>query len=374
MRSTDTIPFGDAPDLKIPMPKSFARTSLPGRLLFGEGALDDLAHELDNARFRRAMLIVSSNQIVLAQRSRDALGCLLALEWTEVRQHVPVELADRCAASAASADVDVLVAIGGGSTIGLGKAVAVRTALPLVVVPTTYSGSEMTPIYGLTTGREKKTARDKAALPQIVIYDPQLLTGLPASIVGTSGLNALAHCAEAIWSLNADPITDSLALDGAYRLQRYLPMAYSTTDVAARGQVLVAACLAGTALGTVGTSLHHALCHLLGGMLDAPHAETHAILLPYVISYLQPAIPDAIARLADAMGRQPDRLAHDVWSLAQAVGTPPGLRAVGVREEQVEMVTAAALDNNIASPRSLTHEALQALLHAAWAGKDPHPG
>ncbi|MDV7089117.1 maleylacetate reductase [Rhodococcus opacus] len=374
MSTSETVPFGDAPDLRVPTQKSFTRTSLGGRILFGEGALYDLAHELDNARFRRAMLIVSSNQVVLTQRSREALGGRMALEWNEVRQHVPVELADRCGASAANADIDVLVAIGGGSTIGLGKAVAVRSALPLVVVPTTYSGSEMTPIYGLTTGREKQTARDNAALPQIVLYDPMLLTTLPASIVGTSGLNALAHCAEAIWSSSADPITDSLALEGAYRLQRYLPAAYGSTDVSARGQVLVAACLAGTALGTVGTSLHHALCHLLGGMLDAPHAETHAILLPYVIRYLQPGIPDAIERLADAMGSRPDRLAHDVWSLAQAVGTPPGLRAVGIKEGQIEMVTAAALDKGIASPRSLTHEALQALLHAAWSGEAPHPG
>ncbi|MFV9456203.1 iron-containing alcohol dehydrogenase [Rhodococcus sp. NM-2] len=227
--------------------------------------------------------------------------------------------------------------------------------------------------YGLTSGKDKKTARDPAALPKIVVYDPQLLTALPSSIVGPSGMNALAHCAEALWATNHDPITDALALDGAGRLQRFLPSAHTTTDLAPRGEVLIAACLAGIALGTVGTSLHHALCHLFGGMCDAPHAETHAIVLPYVIRYLEPAIPETMARLAEAMKCDPTTLADNVWSLARSVGAPAGLRAIGITKNQIDAVTGAAVAKNLVSPRPLDLQPLRAILRDAWNGEPPQP-
>ncbi|MEU7766665.1 maleylacetate reductase [Nocardia sp. NPDC049190] len=352
-------------------PAPFARTTLPGRIVFGNGTLNQLAPELDRERRRRAMLIVSARQRELADRGRSALGHLMTLEWNEVRQHVPRDLAERATAAATTADVDAIVALGGGSTVGLGKAVAVNTGLPLVAAPTTYSGSEMTPIYGLTSGNHKKTARDQAALPKIVVYDPQLMTALPSSIVGPSGMNALAHCVEALWAANHDPITDALALDGAARLQRFLPRAYTTTDVAPRGEVLIAACLAGTALGTVGSSVHHALCHLFGGMYDTPHAETHAIVLPYVIRYLEPAIPDTVARLAEAMKCDPTKLAENVWALARSVGTPPGLRAIGLTENQTDAVAEEAVAKHLVSPRPLELHSLRAMLREAWSGEPP---
>ena len=353
------------------MPAAFARTSLPARIVFGVGALDSITGELDGRGFQRVMLLVAGYDGPLAERGRHTLGPRVAFTWSEIRQHVPVEIADRATAAARAAGADVLVTIGGGSTTGLGKAVAVATGLPLAVVPTTYAGSEMTPIYGLTSDNEKKTARSPAALPQIVVYDPLLLTTLPAAIVGPSGLNALAHCAEALWASSTDPVTDVLALDGARRLYNHLPSAYATAGVAARGQVLIAACLAGTALGTVGTSLHHALCHLLGGMFDAPHAETHAIVLPYVISYLQPAVSDAARRLSEAMDTDQVSLARHIWSLAQAVGTPRGLQAIGISEHQIGLATAAAVARHLPSPRPLDHDALYEALHAAWTGEPP---
>jgi maleylacetate reductase len=353
------------------MPPAFARTSLPGRIVFGDGALRRLADELDQRDLRGAMLIVADHDARLAAHGRDALGKRVRLSWGEVRPHVPRELAERATVAATGAGADVLVAIGGGSTTGLGKAVAVSTGLPLAVVPTTYAGSEMTPIYGLTSDGDKKTARDARALPRIVVYDPRLLTTLPAAVVGPSGLNALAHCAEALWAANADPVTDAVALDGARRLRQYLPAAYATDDPAARGHVLIAACLAGLALGTVGTSLHHALCHLLGGMFDAPHAETHAIVLPYAVSYLRSAVPQAARRLAGAMDTTEHDLAVSIWSLGRSVGTPAGLRSIGIGEDQVAMIARAALAGNLPSPRPLEYEALYETLHAAWAGQRP---
>lgn len=353
------------------MPSPFARTSLPGRIVFGEGAARLLPDELDQHGLRRAMLIVADRDARLGEHGRGILGKRVALHWDEVRQHVPREIAGRAADTARTADADVLVAIGGGSTTGLGKAVAVATGLPLAVVPTTYAGSEMTPIYGLTSDGDKITARDSRALPRIVVYDPSLLTTLPPAIVGPSGLNALAHCAEALWAAQADPITDALALDGARRLRQHLPPAYSAGHAASRGEVLIAACLAGIALGTVGTSLHHALCHLIGGMLDAPHAETHAILLPYAVGYLQPAVPDAAKRLARAMGTGDSALATSIWSLAQSVGTPAGLRSLGIRENEVQAVARAAVGQKLPSPRPLDYDSLYSVLRAAWAGQAP---
>ena len=365
------MPSDTAVSTAVQMPAAFARTTLPGRIVFGDGAVGQLADELDQQDLRRAMLIVAEYDSSLAAHGRQALGERLKLRWAEVRQHVPRELAARATTAATAAGVDVVVAIGGGSTTGLGKAIAVATGLPLAVVPTTYAGSEMTPIYGLTSDRDKMTARDTRALPRIVIYDPRLLTTLPPAVVGPSGLNALAHCAEALWAANADPITDAVALDGARRLRQHLPQAYATDDPAARGHVLIAACLAGMALGTVGTSLHHALCHLLGGMFDAPHAETHAIVLPYAVSYLQPAVPEAARRLAQAMEVAGRDLAGSIWSLGQSVGTPAGLRSVGILEDQIAALTRAALAKNLPSPRPLEYDALHAALHAAWTGQRP---
>jgi maleylacetate reductase len=324
-----------------------------------------LPHELDAQGLHRTMLIVSIRRPKLAELGRSALGHRLIVEWSAVRQHVPRELADRAAAAARAADADSILAVGGGSTIGLGKAVAVSTGLPLVAVPSTYAGSEMTPIYGITEGQDKRTARDNAALPRIVAYNPDLFLALPPAIVGPSGLNALAHCAEALWAPLSDPITDALAVEGAHRLQRSLPQAYNTSDPGARADVLIAACLAGIALGTVGTSLHHSLCHLLGGMCDAPHAETHAMVLPYVVGYLQPALPRVMMRLAEAMDCASDDLATQVWSLARGVGAPAGLRAVGISQESLDAVAQAAVDKPVHSPRELSLQALQNLLRAA---------
>jgi maleylacetate reductase len=352
------------------MPAPFARTSLPGRIVFADGAVARLADELDQHDLRQVMLITAGHDAQLGQYGRRALGGRVALHWEEVRQHVPLELARRATSAAQAAGAGVLVAI--GSTTGLGKAIAVDTGLPLVVVPTTYAGSEMTPIYGLTSGNDKTTARDARALPQIVIYDPRLLTTLPAAVVGPSGLNALAHCAEALWAVGADPVTDAIALEGARRLRQHLPAAYSTDDPAARAEVLIAACLAGLALGTAGTSLHHALCHLLGGMFGAPHAETHAIMIPYMIGYLQPAVPEAARRLAQAMDTHEDILAREIWEFGRSVGTPAGLRSVGIGEDDLTELVQAAIAKRLPSPRPLEYDSLYEAVYTAWTGQPPH--
>jgi maleylacetate reductase len=353
------------------MPAGFTRDALPSRIVFGTGALAKLGAELDARGAARAMLVVSSRDGGLVQLVQQNLAGRVAVTWTEIAQHVPAELASHATKAALDAGVDVLVTVGGGSATGLGKAVAVETKLPLVVVPTTYAGSEMTPIYGLTGGGEKRTARDANALPQLVIYDPHLLATLPPDVVGASALNALAHCAEALWAANRDPVNDAIALDGARRIHEYLPDAYAGVDLGARGQVLLAASMAGTALATAGTSLHHALCHLLGGMFDAPHAVTHAILLPYVIGFLRPAIGGPLRRLAASLDVPAGQVEREIWALAQSVGTPRGLRAIGLDESRIEQAALAAVSKRLPSPRYVTARELGTWLSAAWTGEPP---
>ncbi|HEX4559288.1 MAG TPA: maleylacetate reductase [Mycobacterium sp.] len=353
------------------MPADFSRDTLPGRIVFGPGTVEGIADELERLGVQRAMLIAAHYDSHLDFQATRVLGSRLQLRWNEVRQHVPNDLAHRATAAAIDNSADGLVTIGGGSTIGLGKAVAVNTDLPLLTVPTTYSGSEMTPIYGLTVDHHKSTARDDRALPKVVIYDPELLTSLPPAVVGPSGMNALAHCAEALWAPRTDPITDAIALDGAHRIGAHLRTAFTHDDAAGRGQMLIASCLAGVALGTVGTSLHHSLCHLLGGMFDSPHAETHAVMLPYVVQYLKSAVPLAVDRLSVAMNTTPDRLTDTIWSLGRSVGTPHGLRALGLTETQVLQAADAAWANGFASPRSLNRSGLHRLLLGAFRGFAP---
>jgi maleylacetate reductase len=353
------------------MPTNFTRDTLPGRIVFRDGAINDVGDELAHLDARYVMLIATGRNSHLLQQAQRAVGARLHILWNKIRQHVPRELARIASATATEASADALVAVGGGSTIGLAKAVAVSTGLPLVCVPTTYSGSEMTPIYGLTSGKEKKTARDANALPKVVIYDPQLLASLPPDVVGPSGLNALAHCAEALWAPGTDPISDAMALDGARRINQHLRSAYSAPDIAERGEVMIGSCLAGAALGTVGTSIHHALCHLLGGMYDTPHAATHAIVLPYAVEFVRPNEPVAIQRLSAALGVAPKECSDTIWSLGRAVGTPRGLRAIGLTQAQAQHAAEAALAKGLTSPRNLTQAGLSRLLDAAWRGMSP---
>lgn len=293
--------------------------------------------------------------------------------WDDVRQHVPVELADRCHQHAQSRGADLLVCVGGGSATGLAKAVALRGGLPVLAVPTTYAGSEMTPIWGQSQDEVKTTGRDVRVLPATVVYDPELLLALPPALVGASGMNGLAHCVEALYAPAADPLSSVLALEGARLFLEHLPVAYRNPDLAARGQVLLACCLAGTVLGTVGTSLHHALCHLLGGMYDLPHAETHAVVLPHVLNVLLPAVQAPLRPLAQVLEVEVEQLPRAVWDVGAAVGSPRGLHALGLTDQDTAAAARALVANNPTSPIALQQAVADDLLTRALHGARPRP-
>ncbi|MBP2479016.1 alcohol dehydrogenase class IV/protocatechuate 3,4-dioxygenase beta subunit [Crossiella equi] len=341
---------------------SFTHTASPSRIVFGAGALARLAEEVGRLGGTRVLLIGSPRA---SESAAALLGPLLASRFTEPATHTPVEVTER--ALAGLGDVDCLVAVGGGSAIGLSKALALRTGLPQLVVPTTYAGSEVTPVLGQTEHGVKTTLSSPEVLPETVVYDPELTAGLPLALSLTSGVNALAHAVEALYAPNANPLVERTAVEAITRLGRSLPRL--AADPAAREDVLLGAWLAGTCLASVGMGLHHKLCHTLGGTFGLPHARTHTVVLPHAMAYNAEAAPEAMRLVADALGVTDAPRA--VFELVRSLGGPTSLRELGLAEADlprvVELATAAPYPN----PRPVTAPGLTGLLAAAWHGEPP---
>jgi maleylacetate reductase len=348
---------------------AFTHEGVPTRIVFGLGARHGLADELDRLGLSQVMLIASGS----SRAEADALAARLdhRLTWRVdgVRQHVPAERVDEVTADAIRVGADGVVTLGGGSATGLGKAVAL-SGLPLVAVPTTYAGSEMTPVWGVTTGRRKQTGRDPLVVPRTVVYDPELTYGLPAPVTAASGMNALAHCLEALWAPGASPLSGPLALDGARALCEALPAAVAEPwDPKARSRALVGACQAGMALASAGAGLHHRLCHVLGGRYDLPHAQTHAALLPHVVGFNEHVLGPLAARMAVAVGA--GRAASGVHDLAVRMGLEMALSELGMPESGIDEVAAEVAADPPPNPRPVDEAALRHILRAAWEGDPP---
>jgi len=346
----------------------FTHESLGQRVVFAPSdAASAVAAEVSALDASRVMLIASDREAALADPI--ATGLPVALRHEEVVMHVPVPVAERARAAAAEADVDVIVTVGGGSTTGLGKAVALTTGLPVVSVPTTYAGSEATDVWGLTDGETKSTGVDARVLPRSVVYDATLLTSLPADLAVASGLNALAHGVDAMWGPRADPIDAALAGEAIRGLAEGLPVvAKDGSSLDGIEHTLYGAYLAAVAFASAGSGLHHKICHVLGGMFNLPHAQTHSVVLPHVLAFNAPHAPDAERRIAAAFGT--DTAVDGLAALRAAVDAPRALRDFGMPEDgipkAVPPILAAAPANN---PTPLTEENLTALLRAAWEGE-----
>ncbi|MGW6280908.1 maleylacetate reductase [Kribbella sp. NPDC055071] len=356
------VPPGD------PTPVEFAHTYLPGRVVFGAGTLDQVADEVEALGVRRTLLIATKSARDAADVVEAELGDRFAGRIDGVAQHVPTDVAEAARAKAREVGADGIVAIGGGSAIGLAKAIALVGGVPIVAVPTTYAGSEMTPVWGETTSGRKATGTDLRVLPRTVVYDAVLSQHLPKNVTAASVANALAHCVEAVWTTKADPITETTAVEGVRALTTGLrKILQAPTDLDARGNLLYGACLAGSALATAGTGLHHKLCHLLGGTYNLPHAETHAAVLPQVTRVNAPAVPRAKARLEEAL--QTDDLAAGLYDLFRAADVPVSLRELGLSHDQAR--EAAHAFQPTANPIPVTEELVQEILTRAWAGTRP---
>jgi alcohol dehydrogenase class IV len=351
----------------------FIHDSLPQRVCFGSGeAAASLRREIGNLGVSSIMVIAAKAEADLADQV--TAGLPVVTRYDDVVMHVPVEVAERAREAAAAADAGALLSVGGGSTTGLAKAVALTTGLPIVAVPTTYAGSEATPVWGLTEGARKTTGIDPRVLPKVIVYDAALTLTLPVPMSVASGLNALAHCADSLWAPHADPVNAAFAAEGIRSLAAGLPKVVTDPfGLEGREHTLYAAYLSAVAFASAGSGLHHKICHVLGGAYNLPHAQTHAVVLPYVLAFNAPAAPQAEQRIAAAFGT-----AHGIDGL-QALRTeldaPRALRDYGFAgdaiAEAADAIMPAVPPGN---PRPVTAEDLRRLLRAAWSGADPREG
>lgn len=343
------------------------------RVVFGAGSLQHLEREIDHLGARRALVLCTPQQAEAAQAVVDRLGSRAAGLFAQAVMHVPIETARAARAEAARLQADCAIALGGGSTIGLGKAIALESGLPILAIPTTYAGSEMTPIYGITEGGLKKTGRDPRVLPRTVIYDPALSSSLPVALSATSGLNAIAHAVEGLYASDSNPILDLMAEEGIRALVAALPQIRLQPEAGqARAQALYGAWLCGSVLGQVSMALHHKLCHTLGGTFNLPHAETHTVVLPHALAYNLPQVPQAAQRIARALGLpHAGQAASGLYDLARSLGTPLSLRELGLQERDLDRVCELALTQQYPNPRPLEQGALRELLQMAYEGTRP---
>jgi maleylacetate reductase len=345
------------------MPISFVHEASPQRVVFAPGALARVAEEAGRLGITRALVIATPGSGErLGARVASQLGAHAAGLHAKAVIHVPKPVADGGVAAAREARADGLVAVGGGSAIGLAKIVARDTALPVLAIPTTYSGSEVTTIWGTSDGDRKTTGRDAKVLPRTVIYDPELTLDLPAKVTASSAMNAMAHCVMGLWSPERTPVTVAYASEAMRRFGEFLPRAVvNRNDVEARGECLVASWLAGTVL-MAGTGLNHKLAHVLGGY-GLPHAETHAVLLPHATRFNLAAGGEVPARLSEAL-RAPDA-ADALEHMLAGFGIPRRLRELGFDEAKIPDAAAQVGALKIQMPRQVSTDDARALLLAA---------
>jgi maleylacetate reductase len=347
--------------------KEFTYEAQSMRVVLRPGAsVTAVPDEVERLGLRRVLVVSGPRGAQTARAVADALGGACAGLHAEARMHVPAEVADRAVTVARAAGADGCVAVGGGSAIGLAKVIALRTGLPLVAVPSTYSGSEMTPVWGLTEHGAKRTGRDPSVLPRSVVYDPELTLSLPVDLSVTSGVNALAHAAEALYAPDASPLVSLMAEEGVRAMAGALSaLTAAPRDLDARGRALYGAWLCGAALGATTMGLHHKLCHVLGGTFGLPHAETHTVVLPYALAYNAPAAPEAMAALGRALGT--DDVPGAVWDLA----APRSLAELGLAEADLVAAARAATERAYPNPRKVTAEGVLDVLRAAYVGERP---
>ena len=352
------------------MTERFVYNGLPSRVVFGAGTLAELPAEVERLGMVRALILTTPTRRAWGEEIASKIGKRAAGVYNGAVMHTPVDVTDTAMAMVQQLRADGVVAMGGGSTVGLAKAIALRTKLPQLVVPTTYAGSEMTPILGETRDGVKTTLKSMEVLPETVIYDVDLTMSMPPLLCGISGINAIAHSVEALYAQDRNPIISLMAEDSIRSLGRALPrIAQNPADRTARSDALYGAWLAGTCLGVVGMALHHKLCHTLGGMFGLPHAETHTIVLPHATAYNAPAIPGAMTAIARALNVAD--AAQGLFELARGVGAKQALRDLGMPESGIDTAADLAVKSPYWNPQPIDRAAIRGLIARAWAGEPP---
>lgn len=352
--------------------RGFCYDSQPGRVVFGMGSVSTVRREVEQLSMQRVVVLCTPGRAALAETIAHDLRDLCVGTYTKAKEHVPRLVVEDALQAVRVWRADGIVAAGGGATVGLAKAIALETGLPIVAVATTYSGSEMTSVWGITENGQKITGKSLVVKPKTVIYDPTLTTSLPTRVSATSGMNAIAHCVEGLYAENANPVTSLLAEEGIRALAQSLPVVVAEpVNIGARGRALYGAWLAGTVLATVGMALHHKLCHVLGGTYHLPHSDTHTVVLPHVARYNAGAAPDAMAAVGRALGTRADDVPGALFDLAQSMGAPTSLAQVGMAQAQLDGAVKLAVLNPYYNPRPVEDEAIRGLLQAAYDGVRP---
>ncbi|BGP36639.1 hypothetical protein JCM10449v2_000540 [Rhodotorula kratochvilovae] len=357
----------------------FTYNALPARVIFGFGTSSQVAQEVKRLGCSRALVLTTPQQVDAGEQVKADLGDLAVGLYTNATMHTPMNVTQDALAKAKELNVDCCVSVGGGSTIGLGKALALHSPddkkIKNIVIPTTYAGSEATPIIGQTENDAegkplKTTQKTMKVLPEVIIYDVDLTLSLPPQMTVTSGLNAVAHAVEALWAVEANPIISNLAIQGIEAIGRSLPLIKADPQSRdGRSDALFGAWACGTCLGAVGMSLHHKLCHTLGGSFGMPHAETHTVILPHAVAYNAPHAQDAVARVAKALGVE--NAAQGLFDLAKENGAPYSLKALGFKEEDLEKAADIAAKAPYPNPAPLEKAKLLQLLTNAFHGTRP---
>ena len=333
------------------------------RVVFGAGTLATLPAELERGGLREVMLLTTPGRAADREGIVSLLGARMAGEYTGARLHVPVEVVREAREALDRIRPESLLAFGGGSAIGLGKALAHDTKLPLAAIATTYSGSEMTAIWGNSDGHVKRTFRNTEVAPRLVLYDSDLTHGLSPAVSAASGMNAIAHCVEAEYSPECGPVTSFFAMEGLKRLAASLPIVVeSPRDPEARSDALFGAHLAGRALDMTSMGLEHKLAHILGGSFGLNHAEAHAALVPWVTAYNAPAAPEAMQRIAVALGV--DDAGEGLAHLARRLGIR-SLGDLGFTAEGIPRAIELATSMSFPNPRQVDADGVRWILEHA---------
>lgn len=350
----------------------FIYDALPGRVVFAVGALDKVPGELHRMGGKRALVLSTPQQRAQGEDLVRRLGAAAIGLYDKAVVHVPIEIAGEAKALALSRHVDTLVTIGGGSTTGLAKAIALETDLPILAVPTTYAGSEMTTIWGITEGNNKRVGRSAKVLPKVVVYDPLLTLDMPMSIGAPSAMNSIAHSVEALYAENENPLISMVAEENIRAFGRSLPaLLRDPHNLEARTEAFYASWLGGVSLCNSSMALHHKLCHALGGTFNLPHAETHSVILPQVVAYNRQAAPKAMARIARALGA--GDAAEGLFDLTKTIGAPVALKDIGMKETDLDRAADLACESPYYNPRPIERGAIRALLDDAYFGRRPGP-
>ncbi|CAB3863452.1 Maleylacetate reductase [Achromobacter animicus] len=351
----------------------FVFGGLPSRVVFGAGSLQDLGQEVESLGATRALVLATPNQEALAQDVSLRLGSRSVGVYAQAIMHVPIDSVTRALEEVRRCGADCLLAAGGGSTIGLAKAIALESGLPIVAIPTTYAGSEMTSIYGITEAARKRTGKDARVLPRTVIYDVNLTLSLPVSVSVTSAMNAVAHAAEGLYAQHSNPVISMMAEQGIEAIARAIPALYrDPLDVGARSFAQYGAWLCGTVLGNVGMALHHKLCHVLGGSFNLPHAEVHSVVLPHALAFNSNAAPSSMEQIADSLGVS--YAPAGMFDLATRHGAPSGLKDIGMRESDLDLAADLVVSQPYWNPRPVgvgQRDEIRTLLQHAFNGVRP---